>query len=221
MPVWSLGQSQNLRGWRKFSFPPWTSHQFHVLSWETHPITSCSCLHWLLCGPGAQLSSQDLPSSPHREAFNGIFFLGFLLYCAKAYSPQKTKSTMFESWLSENTFILSLPWIGFQIKKCFSSSILKASLNFLVIANVAFEQSNPFLISDPFYVTFFSFWNLLGFFLYPWCFENSQWCPWSELFFMCVCVRAHGCFFIVLANAMIFFIQTRSQSNILILERTW
>lgn len=143
MPVWSLGQSQNLRGQGKFSSPPQTSHQFHVLSRETHLLLLLA-LAALWAWNTAVIPGSPI-TAPQRGLY-GIFFLGSLLYCAKAYSPHKTKSTMFESRLSENTFIRSLPRIGFQIENCLSSLILKASFNFLIATNVAFEQSNPFLI---------------------------------------------------------------------------
>lgn len=97
---------------------------------------------------------------------------------------------MFESCLSENTFIPSLPLTGVRIESCLSSSILKASLHFLVTSNVAFERFSPILISDPSHVTFFSLWNLLGFSLYPW----SLSLVWVFFFFFSLCWPMPGSF---------------------------
>lgn len=70
---------------------------------------------------------------------------------------------------------LSYPYTGLDSRlKVVSPLAFLSHHCFLVTTNVAFERLYPILIFDLLCVTFFSFWNLLGFPLYPWWSENSQ-----------------------------------------------
>ena len=112
MLVSFLGQSQNLRGQRKFSSPAQTSHQFHVLSLETLPATPAPACTGCRLGPDHSCHPRISYHCRHR-GFHSNLFLGLLPYCAEAGSPQKNKST-YSGWCGSVRFSLACKLKGHQ-----------------------------------------------------------------------------------------------------------